>query len=136
MQPGWILTFRFAPQYDRFMVRRLRKRHVVATAAIAVSIALLAGCSGLLGFSDYSVAENTGDSGAEASLETSTADAGDGGNEASCNVDLTLQCYPCAPTTTDQFLNGCTDGTCIQFDKTRLTGLLGPDGGLPRLDGG
>jgi hypothetical protein len=134
MQRGWILTFHFAAQYDRIMVRRLRKRHVAATAAIAVSIALLAGCSGLLGFSDYSVAENAPDSSAEASLETSTPP--DGGDEASCNVDLTLQCYACTPATTDQFLNGCTDGTCIKFDKTRLTGLLGPDGGLPHLDGG
>jgi hypothetical protein len=133
MQRGRILTFHFAAQYDRSMVRRLRKRHVAATAAIAVSIALLAGCSGLLGFSDYSVVENAPDSAAEASLETSTPD---GGEEASCNVDLTLQCYACTPETTDQLLNACTDGTCIKFDKTRLTGLLGPDGGLPRLDGG
>jgi hypothetical protein len=134
MQRGRILTFHFAAQYDRIMVRRLRKRHVAATAAIAVSIALLAGCSGLLGFSDYSVVEAAPDSSAEASLETSTPP--DAGADGSCNVDLTLQCYACVPATTDQFLNACTDGTCIKFDKTRLDKLLGPDGGLPPLDGG
>jgi len=107
--------------------------------AVLASIVLLAGCSGLLGFSDYSVVDSTlGDSGpsTEASAETSTDGGGD--EEASCNVDLTLQCYACAPATTEQFLNSCSDGQCVPFDKTRLTPFLAADGGLPALpvDGG
>lgn len=118
------------------MLRKLCKRHVAAFAALGLSLALL-GCSGLLGFGDYTVADP-----GDGSTETSTTDGstdGGGDEEASCNVDLTLQCYACTPTTTDQFLNGCTDGQCIPFDKSRLSGLLAPDGGLPPLpppDGG
>jgi hypothetical protein len=118
------------------MLTLLRRRRLAAAAAVVASIALLAGCSGLLGFSDYSVVETSPEASTDAPFEAATVDAGDASPEASCNVDLTLQCYPCVPETTEQFLNGCTDGTCIKFDKTRLTGLLGPDGGLPPLDGG
>jgi hypothetical protein len=101
---------------------------------------LAAGCSGLLGFSDYTVVEGSGDAGPETSSEASNEAATDGGadGQVNCNVDLTLQCYPCTPTVTEQFLNGCTDGTCVPFDKTRLAPFLSADGGLPALpvDGG
>ncbi len=118
------------------MLRRLRKRHAAALAAVGVSLALLAGCSGLLGFGDYTI-ETASEGGPDAFGEGSTDGGGD--EEASCNVDLTLQCYACTPTTTEQFLNGCTDGQCIPFDKSRLKAFLAPDGGLPPLpppDGG
>jgi hypothetical protein len=52
-----------------------------------------------------------------------------------CSVDLTTQCYPCAPTTPRQFLGACTSATCVPFDDTvRLTRML-PDGALPPLPG-
>jgi hypothetical protein len=114
------------------MARRLRKRDLVALAAI-VGMAALFGCSGLLGFGDYSVQPD------EAGMQPETSADGGGDEEASCNVDLTTTCYPCEPATTDQFLNKCTDGTCVSFDKSRLNGFLAPDGALPALpppDGG
>jgi hypothetical protein len=40
------------------------------------------------------------------------------------------QCYACAPATSPQFANACTNSTCVPFDDTRLTNLLA-DGALP-----
>jgi hypothetical protein len=123
------------------MLRGLRRRHVVASAAVLASLALCVGCSGLLGFSDYSVAPDD----ASSQPEIVAADAADGGggdaetDALTCSVDLTKVCYPCDPTTTDQLLNACPATGCIPFDQTRLAGFLSADGGLPPLpppDGG
>jgi hypothetical protein len=40
-------------------------------------------------------------------------------------------CYACTPTDNTTLLNACTTG-CIDFDNTRVKGLL-PDGGVPLL---
>jgi len=39
-------------------------------------------------------------------------------------------CWACTPTTRDQFLNGCTNATCVPFDNGRVT-KLPADGTLP-----
>lgn len=42
-------------------------------------------------------------------------------------------CFGCAPKTTPEFQNACTEAACAPFDDaTRLTNLT-PDGGLPPL---
>jgi len=41
-------------------------------------------------------------------------------------------CYACVPAKPVDFLNGCTDATCVVFDRARLT-HLGPEGQLPDL---
>jgi hypothetical protein len=54
-------------------------------------------------------------------------------SDAGCDVDLTRTCYACEPATNDQFLNACGESPCTPFDRTRLDGLLLPDGALPPL---
>ena len=83
-----------------------------------------AACSAVLGLSDYVIDKNLA-----ANPETS----GEGGGEAGCDVDLSVQCYACPPASNEQILNSCTEGNCVQFEKGRLEGLLLPDGGLPPL---
>jgi hypothetical protein len=63
------------------------------------------------------------------------ADVHDAGvaEDASCDVDLSVACYACAPQTNEQFLNACGESPCIPFDRSRLESLLLPDGGLPPL---
>jgi hypothetical protein len=39
-------------------------------------------------------------------------------------------CFACAPETRTEFLNACTNATCVPFDKARIT-KLPPDGTLP-----
>ncbi len=39
-------------------------------------------------------------------------------------------CWACAPESRLEFLNACTNATCVPFDKARVTKLL-PDGSLP-----
>jgi hypothetical protein len=119
------------------------RRWAYATLLVG-AIAVVAGCSAILGVGDYVVADADGGGGdgggGDASIDApeSAVDAGsDADAGPACNVDLSLQCYPCVPTTTEQFLNGCSDGTCVPFDRDRLKGLLLPDGTLPPLpDGG
>ena len=41
-------------------------------------------------------------------------------------------CFSCPPTAHSEFLNACTDASCVPFDTKRLT-KLGPDGKLPPL---
>lgn len=117
------------------MLPRLRRRHFVVGFLVSAFIALSIGCSGLLGFDDFVVNPSS-----EASTTDGPNEAGDASDEeASCGVDLTKECYPCEPGTTDQFLNSCTAAQCIPFDRGRLSGLLLPDGALPPLpppDGG
>ena len=97
---------------------------------LGVTAALLCGgigCNAVLGLGDFSF--DATDAGTDASADALSQDGGDG-----CAVDLTQVCYACTPQTTEQFLNSCADGTqCLQFDRSRLTGLLLPDGALPPL---
>jgi hypothetical protein len=125
-------------------------------AARAALLLLIAGsssaCDTVLGLSQYTF---RGDASASESPDASTmaeasapgpdaaadvetvdaqAPATDAAQDATtCDVDLTSQCYPCAPKITAQFLNACTKATCVPFDDgTRVTRLL-VDGGLPPL---
>jgi hypothetical protein len=134
-----------------------RHRSRVRTARLAAAAALFmtatagvaAGCTTALGLSDYTFPATAPDAGSSDGSVASRpdqaaplADASSAHAEASepqaeagaetCNVDLTVQCYPCAPSSQAQFLNACTSASCVPFDATRLT-HLSPDGGLPPL---
>jgi len=89
------------------------RRRLVLLSVLALAGAIAAwGCNAVLGLGDYQV-------------------RADGGTTPpNCNVDLSTQCYPCAPSNDPQFLNACTGASCVSFDSKRVTGLL-PDGGLP-----
>jgi hypothetical protein len=126
----------------------------IGTATLALLVAgSAAACSTALGLSDYSFRTNSDGGALDAGTSTdgSAQDAADAkgrdataATEASasadaeadvidCDVDLTLECFPCAPTRTAQFLNACTTAMCVPFDDgTRVTHLL-PDGALPPL---
>lgn len=41
-------------------------------------------------------------------------------------------CHDCAPTTREEFLNACTNATCVPFDPTRVT-KMPADGKLPAI---
>jgi len=114
---------------------------------ILVALALVeAGCNQILGFGDYSIgsadAATDGHAGHDSSSHESSTHDGprdsgprdssvDGGREASCESDSANgACYSCAPKTTPDFLNACTNSGCVPFDDTRVT-RLPPDGGLP-----
>jgi hypothetical protein len=93
------------------------------------------GCSAVLGLGDYSFGGNPGPGDATDAAAETESDAGS--DVVNCNVDLSAVCYPCPAETNAEFLNSCTDGTCVAFDKSRLNGLILGDGGLPPLpDGG
>jgi hypothetical protein len=80
---------------------------------VSVVAVLSAGCNSILGFSEYNVAE-------------------DGGGAAQCNANLAGgECYPCKPATDPQFLNACTDSTCVPFDDKARVSKLPLDGALP-----
>lgn len=79
------------------------------------------GCAQILELGDYAVTTGEGGVGADGS--------------ASCDADLTKQCYACTPTTNAQLLNACTTSMCTGFDRSRLGGLLA-DGGLPAVPPG
>jgi hypothetical protein len=100
-------------------------------AWIAAAAGMVSGCSVVLDSGRYH-AVGDADSGTETDGEAFTS--GDvAADVENCNVDLTTQCFPCAPTTSVQFLNACTSASCVPFDDTtRLTNLL-PDGALPPL---
>jgi hypothetical protein len=139
---------------------RIRTARLMA-AALFVTAGVAAGCTTALGISDYTFhATEPGSSDGSATSRSDQAappaDAPSGHPEAgepladasrahaeaggplaeadaeTCDVDLTVQCYPCAPSSQAQFLNACTSAACVPFDATRLTLLL-PDGGLPPL---
>jgi hypothetical protein len=57
-------------------------------------------------------------------------DGGEGG-AANCEPQGDLDCYPCAPTTNEQFLNQCSDAECSPFDNAER--IPGFDGTLPDL---
>lgn len=103
---------------------------MVLCATVGAAAALGA-CDAVIGLSGYSF------DGSAVGLDASddNPSAPDTGN---CNVDLTKECYPCAPQTNEQYANKCSQGAvCTGFQD--LTGLLLPDGGLPPLpplDGG
>jgi serine/threonine-protein kinase len=86
---------------------RARSAMVFGTAAAAMLLA--AGAGAVMSFGR--------------GRDSGLADAGsDAGAKASCAVD---------PKTTEQYLNACGDSECIPFDRTRLDGLMLPDGALP-----
>jgi hypothetical protein len=118
--------------------------------ACSLAVVLATGaCDTLYGLDGYSTHPGSVDGGhAGSPLDASTGSELDGASNgefddapddgasdsaASCDVDLTVQCYACAPTETPQFLNACTNAACVPFDDvSRLANLLG-DGGLPPL---
>ncbi|AKU94277.1 hypothetical protein AKJ09_00941 [Labilithrix luteola] len=111
--------------------------HATRRIVLVVSGALLAfGCNLVVGSYDFrddplTSSEPDGSGGQDASGRDAQPDVID------CNVDLSNQCYPCEPSTNEQLLNACTDGTCIPFDRSRITARLLPDGALPPIpDGG
>ena len=94
------------------------------------------GCSYLIGLNGYAVggdAGTTADGGTKApDADAASALDGDAEAEASCSGDAGHPCYACPPSTSDQFLNACSNAACVPFDVRRLTNLL-PDGSLPPL---
>lgn len=57
-----------------------------------------------------------------------TTTSGSTGSAACAGAD---GCFACPPTTTEEFLNACTDVGCLPFDNTQLQGLLLEDGSVP-----
>jgi hypothetical protein len=125
---------------------RLFQQAPVWACSLAIVLATAA-CDSLYGLDGYSTHPNSVDGGhGGSSVDASSSsgsdgesgidDGSDGGatdSAASCDVDLTVQCYACAPTETPQFLNACTNASCVPFDDlSRLANIL-PDGGLPPL---
>jgi hypothetical protein len=118
----------------------------VVVCSIAVALAACDSLYGLDGYSTHPSSVDAGHAGSPVDASTDTGfdgaadsafdDASDDGasdSAPSCDVDLTVQCYACAPTETPQFLNACTNASCVPFDDpSRLANLL-PDGGLPPL---
>ena len=89
------------------------RRRVLLLSGLALGGAVAAwGCNAVLGLGDYQVRTDGGP------------------NPTNCTVDLTKQCFPCAPGTDPEFLNSCTGAACVSFDPKRVT-LLSPDGSLP-----
>jgi hypothetical protein len=58
-----------------------------------------------------------------------TSGTGGGGSGGGCEGPD--GCYSCAPSKPVEYLNGCTDATCIPYDNTPLQDLLEPDGSVP-----
>jgi len=110
-----------------------RHRHGTASrrAALLLSgaVGLGLGCNLVVGSYEFRGDGDGGGRGDAAGFDG----ARDAAPEGSCAVDLTEVCYPCAPETTEEFLNACGESACIPFDRARLEGLLLPDGGLPPL---
>ena len=77
----------------------------------------------------------TGDAGAAPTAGAESGgsggvDGGEGG-AVSCEPQGELDCYPCAPTTNEQFLNQCSDAECSPFDNAER--IPGFNGTLPNL---
>ena len=114
--------------------RATRLGLVLAVAASGAAFA----CNSLIGLTDFEVVPDPVEAGPqETSMPEIDATTGCADGQTS-DVDLRLECYPCAPLSNEQLLNACTGAQCIPFDRSRLTNLL--DGGLPPLpvdlDGG
>ena len=90
----------------------------LAAAALALA---LAACGG---GDDTNPRPDTNFTTGSVTSASSTVTTGTGGQQ---NCDGPNGCYNCAPTTNDQFLNACTDATCVPFDNERR---------LPRYNGG
>jgi hypothetical protein len=56
-----------------------------------------------------------------------------GGSTGSGGCEGDQGCYSCTPHSTDEFLNACTEASCVPFDNAALKKYLSPDGGLPKL---
>ncbi len=102
--------------YGLRVLRILASRRALAIVAGAIAISAVFACSSILGLTDYHEVSDGG---------PAPTDAG-----GSCDVDLHKVCYPCTPTTNEQFLNSCSGADCVPFDDKRVTKLLA-DGGLP-----
>ena len=94
-------------------------RPLHAFLLLATTGAAIAACSSLLGLGDYHEVTTSTDGG-------SASDA-----SGSCDVDLGKACYPCTPTTNEQFLNACSGADCVPFDDGKRDKNLLADGGLP-----
>jgi hypothetical protein len=116
-------------------LRLMQFPRLARLVALAAAVATGA-CSPVIGLEGYSTRAETvergeGPTSADAGPDSFAEAAADG--TAGCDVDLTTQCYACAPMATPQFLNACTSAQCVPFDDVkRLTHLL-PKGGLPPL---
>jgi hypothetical protein len=56
---------------------------------------------------------------------------GGAGGAVSCEPQGEFDCYPCAPTTNEQYLNRCSESACSPFDNAER--IPGFDGTLPEL---
>ena len=90
--------------------------------------------SGTCEFSNISSSSSSGGSSSlgDASSLGGSSSVG-GGGTALCEVDTTLNCYPCTPTNSDQIANACTSANCVPFDDATRLANLTADGGLPPL---
>src|SRR4051812_30052688 len=108
------------------MRARRRARPLAGIALTGVALLVAIGCSTVLGLGDYGIDRDGGANGDSAGEDAKIEEAG-------CDVDLTVQCYPCAAETNQQLLNACVEGNCVQFDQARVAPLLEADGALPPL---
>ncbi len=69
----------------------------------------------------------TSTTGGAGGTTTTSTTGGTGGSCTGAN-----DCYACAPSTNEEYLNACNGMTCQVFDVTKLTMLM-QDGGLPAL---
>jgi hypothetical protein len=82
-----------------------------------------------------------GKSGSGAAGKSGSGAGGKGGNSGSAGGDDidagmgdckgAMDCYSCAPTKDDEFLNHCTEATCNPYDNSKLTKLT--NGKLPAI---
>jgi hypothetical protein len=130
-----------ATSSNRFRVARVLALLLTGASPLA--------CDTVLGLSHYTFRgdESDGETSDASASDASAPGAADGataladasGDATTCNVDLTVQCYPCVPKVTAQFLNACTNAACVPFDDSKRVTHLLADGGLPPLpanDGG
>lgn len=110
------------------MRARRRARTLAGIALTGVALLLAIGCSTVLGLGDYGIDHDAGSTTGDSTIEDVVKV-----EEAGCDVDLTVQCYPCAADTNEQLLNACVEGNCVKFDQARVAEQLEPDGGLPPL---
>lgn len=81
-------------------------RPIINTARVAIVVALAAnGCASLVGLNDYTVTNESPDSGS-ASRSCTDEDGFNG-----------LGCYRCTPNTVDELRNACTTADCTPFDN-------------------
>jgi len=110
------------------MRARRRARPLAGIALTGVALLLAIGCSTVLGLGDYGIDHDAGSANGDTGIDDDARV-----EEAGCDVDLTVQCYPCAAETNQQLLNACVEGNCVQFDQARVKEQLEADGGLPPL---